>query len=57
MDSHRETVVQEWITKAERDFASAVRLLEGEPPFLDTAVYDLAPTLQRGSKSRRSSVA
>ena len=46
MDDHRETVVQEWIVKAKRDLASAVRLLEGEPPFLDTAFYHCHQAVQ-----------
>ena len=39
MDEPRQAVVREWLAKAERDLASALRLLDGEPPFLDTAVY------------------
>jgi HEPN domain-containing protein len=32
-------VVGAWLEKAERDLASAARLLDGTPPYLDTAVY------------------
>jgi HEPN domain-containing protein len=32
-------VVAAWIDKAERDLASASRLIDGSPPYLDTAVY------------------
>ena len=39
MVNHEANVVGEWIEKAERDLASALRLLDGTPPYLDTAVY------------------
>jgi HEPN domain-containing protein len=50
MDERRETVVREWIVKAERDLASAIRLLDGEPPFLDTAVYHCQQTAEKALK-------
>lgn len=51
MDNQRETVVQEWILKAKRDLASAVRLLEGDPPFLDTAVYHCQQAAEKALKA------
>lgn len=50
MGDPREFVVREWIVKAERDLASAVRLLEGEPPFLDTAVYHCQQAAEKALK-------
>ncbi len=39
MNEDERRAVQEWLLKAERDLAAARRLGEGEPPFLDVAVY------------------
>lgn len=36
--------------QAERDLASAIRLLEGEPPFLDTAVYHCQQAAEKALK-------
>jgi len=50
MDDTKATVVREWILKAERDLASALRLLEGDPPFLDTAVYHCQQAAEKALK-------
>ncbi len=50
MADPKETVVGEWMAKAERDLASAVRLLEGDPPFLDTAVYHCQQAAEKALK-------
>lgn len=47
-------VVGAWIEKAERDLASASRLLDGTPPFLDTAVYHCQ---QAGEKALKAFLA
>jgi len=39
MADHAANVAGEWVEKAERDLASALRLLDGTPPYVDTAVY------------------
>ncbi|MBK1621828.1 hypothetical protein CKO42_26320 [Lamprobacter modestohalophilus] len=44
----------EWIEKAERDLASALRLLDGTPPYLDTAVYHCQ---QAGEKALKAFLA
>lgn len=54
MDDARRTAVRQWLDKAERDLASAVRLLEGEPPFPDTAVYHCQ---QAGEKALKAFLA
>jgi HEPN domain-containing protein len=54
MDDARRTPVRQWLDKAERDLASAVRLLEGEPPFPDTAVYHCQ---QAGEKALKAFLA
>lgn len=38
------------MVKAERDLASAIRLLDGEPPFLDTAVYHCQQAAEKALK-------
>jgi HEPN domain-containing protein len=47
-------VVGAWIEKAERDLASARRLLDGTPPYLDTAVYHCQ---QAGEKALKAFLA
>ena len=47
-------VVAAWIDKAERDLASASRLLEGKPPYRDTAVYHCQ---QAGEKALKAFLA
>jgi hypothetical protein len=39
------------LDKAERDLASALRLLEGEPPFPDTAVYHCQQAAEKALKA------
>ena len=40
----------QWIEKARRDLASAIRLLDGEPPYLDTAVYHCQQAAEKALK-------
>ncbi len=47
-------VVGAWLEKAERDLASAARLLDGTPPYLDTAVYHCQ---QAGEKALKAFLA
>ncbi|WP_200387018.1 HEPN domain-containing protein [Thiocapsa imhoffii] len=47
-------VVAAWISKAERDLASASRLLDGTPPYPDTAVYHCQ---QAGEKALKAYLA
>ena len=51
MDDARQTAVRQWLQKAERDLASALRLLAGEPPFLDTAVYHCQQAAEKALKA------
>jgi HEPN domain-containing protein len=53
MGDPREAVVRDWIAKAERDLASAVRLLEGEPPFPDTAVYHCQQAAEKSPRRKK----
>ena len=48
--AERVLVVEQWLRKAERDLASARRLLDGEPPFLDTAVYHCQQAAEKALK-------
>lgn len=47
----RDAVVAQWMQKARRDLASADRLLEGDPPFLDTAVYHCQQAAEKALKA------
>jgi HEPN domain-containing protein len=47
-------VVGAWVAKAERDLASASRLLDGTPPYPDTAVYHCQ---QAGEKALKACLA
>ena len=47
-------VVAAWFDKAERDLASASRLLDGTPPYLDTAAYHCQ---QAGEKALKAFLA
>jgi HEPN domain-containing protein len=40
----------QWMEKARRDLASAMRLLDGEPPYLDTAVYHCQQAAEKALK-------
>lgn len=50
MADPKETVVAAWVAKAERDLASAFRLLEGDQPYLDTAVYHCQQAAEKALK-------
>ena len=39
MNEEKRIEVRRWLTKAQHDLGSARRLMEGDEPFLDTAVY------------------
>jgi HEPN domain-containing protein len=51
MDDPGRAVVRQWLDKAERDLASALRLLEGDPPFPDTAVYHCQQAAEKALKA------
>lgn len=51
MDEPTRTEVAAWMAKARRDLASARRLLEGSPPFLDTAVYHAQQAAEKALKA------
>jgi len=50
MADPKETVVAAWVAKAQRDLASAFRLLEGDQPYLDTAVYHCQQAAEKALK-------
>ena len=39
MNEEKRTEVRNWLIKSQHDLGSARRLMEGDEPFLDTAVY------------------
>jgi HEPN domain-containing protein len=51
MADARRTEARRWLDKAERDLASAVRLLDGDPPYTDTAVYHCQQAAEKAFKA------
>ncbi len=51
MDDATHTLVLQWLQKADRDIASAERLLEGNPPLRDTAVYHCQQAAEKALKA------
>lgn len=41
---------QLWLGKAQRDLAAAVRLMAGDPPYADTAVYHCQQAAEKALK-------
>ena len=39
MDNAKRREIRQWLIKSQRDIGSARRLMEGQEPYLDTAVY------------------
>lgn len=51
MDEAKQQEIRQWLIKASRDLASAERLLAGDPPYLDTAVYHCQQTAEKALKA------
>ena len=49
MNEEKRIEIQRWLIKSQRDLGSACRLMEGDEPYLDTAVY---PTLKCGASQQ-----
>lgn len=51
MDEATGAEVAAWLAKADRELASARRLLDGNPPYLDTAVYHCQQAAEKALKA------
>ena len=51
MDDATKNEAQVWLTKARRDLDSAKRLLQGDPPFRDTAAYHCQQAAEKALKA------
>jgi len=51
MDEAKQQEIRQWLIKASRDLAPAERLLAGDPPYLDTAVYHYQQTAEKALKA------
>jgi HEPN domain-containing protein len=51
MDEAKEIEIRNWLTKAAHDLGSARRLLEGDEPLLDTAVFHCQQAAEKSLKA------
>jgi HEPN domain-containing protein len=51
MDSAKAAEVRQWLVKADHDLQSAQRLMAGDPPLLDTAVYHCQQAAEKSLKA------
>jgi HEPN domain-containing protein len=51
MDESKVHEIRQWLIKAEHDLGSARRLLTGDPPYLDTAVYHCQQAAEKALKA------
>lgn len=51
MDDAKLHEVRQWLTKADHDLLSAERLLKGDPPIRDTAVYHCQQAAEKALKA------
>ena len=51
MDRSNATEAGQWLIKADHDLQSAKRLMDGEPPLLDTAVYHCQQAAEKSLKA------
>ena len=51
MNSGKAELARQWLLKAEHDVASAERLIAGDPPYLDTAVYHCQQAAEKALKA------
>lgn len=51
MDRTNATEAGQWLIKADHDLQSAKRLMDGEPPLLDTAVYHCQQAAEKSLKA------
>ena len=51
MDEAKRNEIRQWLIKSQHDLGSAHRLMEGEEPYLDTAVYHCQQTAEKAIKA------
>jgi len=51
MDEAKQHEIRQWLIKAGHDLGSARRLMTGEEPYLDTAVYHCQQTAEKALKA------
>ena len=50
MNEEKRTEVRNWLIKSQHDLGSSRRLMEGDEPYLDTAVYHLQQAAEKALK-------
>ena len=51
MDDAKRQEIRQWLIKSQRDIGSARRLMEGQEPYLDTAVYHCQQAAEKALKA------
>jgi HEPN domain-containing protein len=51
MNEAKRQAIQQWLIKSQRDIGSARRLMEGDDPYLDTAVYHCQQAAEKALKA------
>jgi HEPN domain-containing protein len=51
MDNAKRQEIRQWLIKSQRDIGSARRLMEGQEPYLDTAVYHCQQAAEKALKA------
>lgn len=51
MDEAKRKEVRQWLVKSQRDLGSARRLMEGDEPYLDVAVYHCQQAAEKAIKA------
>ena len=51
MNEEKRTEIQKWLIKSRHDLGSAGRLMEGDEPYLDTAVYHCQQAAEKALKA------
>lgn len=51
MDEAKRNEIHQWLIKSQHDLGSARRLMEGEEPYLDTAVYHCQQAAEKAIKA------
>jgi HEPN domain-containing protein len=51
MDEAKRTEIRQWLLRSQRDLRAAHRLMEGEEPYRDVAVYHCQQAAEKGDQS------
>ena len=51
MNEAKREEIQKWVIKSEHDLGSAYRLMEGDEPYLDTAVFHCQQAVEKAMKA------